>query len=41
MKFLPHDSMMLSTVAASSAHFMGPFTMSRPSTNRNTTKAPT
>ena len=41
MKFLPHDSMKLRMVAASKAHFIGPFTMNRPRMKRNITKAPT
>ena len=41
MKFLPHESSTESTVAASSAHFIGPFTMNRPSTKSIITNAPT
>ena len=41
MKFLPHDSRMENTVAATSAHFSGPFTTKQPNRNRNSTKAPT
>ncbi len=41
MKFLPHESRMESTVAASSAHFIGPFTMKHPSTKSISTNAPT
>ena len=41
MKFLPHESRMLRAVAASRHHFMGPFTMKKPSQNSIRTKAPT
>ena len=41
MKYLPHDSSTDSTVTASRAHFMGPFTMNRPRMNSISTKAPT
>ena len=39
--FLPHERVMLSTVAASSAHFIEPFTMNSPNTNSISTNAPT
>ena len=41
MKFFPHDRSTDSTVAASSAHFIGPFTMKQPSTKSISTNAPT
>ena len=41
MKLWPHDSSTDNIVAASSAHFIGPFTMNRPRMNSMSTKAPT
>ena len=41
MKLRPHDKRIDRMVAASNAHFMGPFTMNRPSTKSISTKAPT
>ena len=41
MKFLPHESMIERMVAASKAHFTGPFTTNNPNTKSMSTKAPT
>ena len=41
MKFLPHDSSTYNIVAASNAHFIGPFTMNRLKMNSIITNAPT
>ena len=39
--FLPHDSSTDSTVAATRAHFSGPFTTKQPTRKRKSTNAPT
>ena len=41
MKFFPQESKIEKTVPASSAHFMGPFTIKSPNINNVNTKAPT
>ena len=41
MKFLPHDNKIDRMVAASNAHFIGPFTINSPKMNSISTKAPT
>ena len=41
MKFFPHERSMERIVAASNAHFIGPFTMKSPRMKSMTTKAPT
>ena len=41
MKFLPQESIIERMVAISSAHFIGPFTTNKASTNSISTNAPT
>ena len=41
MKLCPQESRMESTVAASNAHFIGPFTMNSPRMKSMSTNAPT